>query len=77
MQSLLEMIIEEMRGLEDLYNREGEDLKRESLLKLDTEPGQSMILGRRAAQAFGVAQGLNMAVVILKQKRFELEDDTL
>lgn len=74
MQSQLEQIIDEMRGLEDLFNKEGEALKTESLLP-ETDPAKAVILGRRAAQSFGVAQGLNIAVVILRQKRFEMEEN--
>lgn len=69
------MIIDELRGLEDLFNREGDDLKKESLLKMETDPGQAAVLGRRAAHSFGAAQGLNIAVVVLRQKRFEMEEE--
>ena len=74
MKSQLEQIIDEMRDLEDMFNRDGEDLKTESLLP-EISPGKAMILGRRAASSFGVAQGLKIAVVILRQKRFELEEE--
>ena len=73
MKSQLEQIIEEFAGLMDRHNAEGEVLETESLGYMRDDSAKAVVLGRRASFSFGIAQGINIALIVLKQKRFELE----
>jgi len=73
--SQLEQIIEEFAGLSDRYNNEGEALETESLECLKNDSAKSVVLGRQASFSFGIAKGIKIALSVLKQKRFELEEN--